>query len=234
MEVALPVTAGLITSILHVISGPDHLAAVTPFAIESKKKAWKIGLSWSMGHLMGMLAIGILIKFFGELIPIESVSNYSEQLVGLVLIGVGVAALYKIFRKEKDHEHLHIHSEDSPIIHSHPHDHNHEKSHRHTHPKTLKQNNSASFSIGVLHGFAGIAHFFLFLPVLGFENKSDAMTYIIGFGLGIVLAMIAFTMVIGHISSLAKNGHNEVFFKGIRLGGGLFAIIVGLYWALST
>ena len=31
-------TAGLLASILHVITGPDHLAAVLPFAIETKRK----------------------------------------------------------------------------------------------------------------------------------------------------------------------------------------------------
>ena len=44
MDTTFPLTAGLIASILHVIAGPDHLAAVAPFAIESKRKAWKIGL----------------------------------------------------------------------------------------------------------------------------------------------------------------------------------------------
>ena len=42
MSITFPLTAGLIASILHVITGPDHLAAVMPFAVESKKKAWKI------------------------------------------------------------------------------------------------------------------------------------------------------------------------------------------------
>ena len=44
MELSFPLFAGIIAAVLHVISGPDHLAAVTPFAIESKKKAWKVGL----------------------------------------------------------------------------------------------------------------------------------------------------------------------------------------------
>ena len=234
MDFTLPLTAGLIASMLHVISGPDHLAAVTPFAIESKKKAWKIGLSWSMGHLAGMIAIGMLITAFGEIIPVEEISNYSEQLVGLVLVGVGVVAIYKIFRTKKDHKHLHVHSENEPIIHSHPHDHSHEKSHRHVHPKNLKQSNKASFSIGLLHGFAGIAHFLLFLPVLGFETRSESLTYITGFGFGIIIAMVAYAIVIGQIAALSRNGHNDMFFKGIRLAGGLFAIVVGVYWFFAT
>ena len=233
MEATLPLTAALFTSMLHVISGPDHLAAVAPFVIESKKKAWKIGMSWSLGHLLGMMAIGVLFAVFGDFIPVETISQYSEQLVGLVLLGVGVAALYKIFRPKKGHKHLHIHSEHEPLIHSHEHDHSHEKSHIHSHPKSLRQSNYASFYIGILHGFAGIAHFLLFLPVLGFESNLDSITYILGFGIGIVVAMVSFAVVLGNVSALAKNGHNDQFFKGIRLAGGLFAIIVGIYWMLA-
>ncbi|MGI9546956.1 MAG: sulfite exporter TauE/SafE family protein [Flavobacteriaceae bacterium] len=234
MEVTLSLTAGLIASILHVIAGPDHLAAVTPFAIESKRKAWKIGFSWSVGHLVGMLFLGALFTAFREFIPIDKISIYSEQLVGLVLVGIGVWALFKIFKADKAHKHLHIHSENSPIIHSHEHEHSHEKSHRHVHPETLKQSKWASFSIGLLHGVAGIAHFLLFLPVLGFEKMSDSILYVVGFGIGIILAMTAFALVIGKVSSLAKNGHNDLFFKGIRLAGGLFAIVVGVYWVFGS
>ncbi|MCK5440394.1 MAG: sulfite exporter TauE/SafE family protein [Maribacter sp.] len=234
MDITFSLTAGLIASILHVITGPDHLAAVVPFAIESKKKAWKIGLFWGVGHLVGMLSIGLLFVVFKELIPIEGISSYSEQLVGIVLIGIGIWAFYKIFKKDKNHKHLHVHSESSPIIHSHKHEHSHEKSHRHVHDKTLKQSNYASFSIGFLHGLAGIAHFLLFIPVLSFDEQSDSVLYVIGFGIGIIVAMTVFAFVIGKISSFAKNEHNELFFKGIRFAGGLFAIVIGIYWIFST
>jgi len=234
MDFTFPFIAGLIASMLHVITGPDHLAAVTPFAIESKKKAWKIGLSWGIGHLVGMMSIGFLFTIFKELIPIEGISNYSEQLVGFVLIGIGIWAFYKIFKKNNVHKHLHVHSENAPIIHKHEHEHAHENSHRHIHVKTLKQSNFASFSIGFLHGLAGIAHFLLFIPVLGFEKQTDSILYVSGFGIGILLAMTIFAFVIGKISSLAKNGHNEMFFKGIRFAGGLFAIVIGIYWIFSV
>ncbi len=234
MDVTFSLTAGLIASMLHVITGPDHLAAVMPFAIESKKKAWKIGLFWGIGHLVGMLSIGILFMVFKELIPVDKISNYSEQLVGIVLIVIGIWAFYKIFKEDKTHKHLHIHSENSPVIHTHAHEHSHEKTHQHIHSKTLKQSNIASFSIGFLHGLAGIAHFLLFIPVLSFESQSDSVFYIIGFGMGIIIAMTAFAFVMGKIASNVKNGHNEVLFKGIRLAGGLFAIAIGLYWMFSS
>ena len=70
--------------------------------------------------------------------------------------------------------------------------------------------------------------------MLSFDTQTDSTLYIAGFGAGIVLAMMSFAFVIGKISSISKNGHNEIFFKGIRLAGGLFAIIIGVYWMFSN
>jgi ABC-type nickel/cobalt efflux system permease component RcnA len=224
-----PFFAALIASILHVLAGPDHLAAVTPFAIESKRRAWKVGLFWGLGHLTGMVCIGILFYFFREFIPIEKISAYSEQLVGFVLIVIGIVSLYKIFFEKKNHKHLHLHAQ-NPVIHGHEHQHQIGHEHHHTHKKEQKQSNFTSFSIGVLHGLAGIAHFILFLPVLGFENQLDAVEYLFGFAFGIIVAMVSYAFVIGRVSMLDRTGHNDLFFNGIRLAGGLFAIIIGLYW----
>jgi len=227
---SFPLIAGLIAAMLHVVTGPDHLAAVTPFAIESKRRAWKIGLSWGIGHIVGMLTIGFLFTAFKGLIPIDKISSHSEQLVGLTLIGIAIWVFYRIFKGNKVHKHLHIHSEHHPLIHKHEHSHIHQNAHAHTHSKIIKQSSFTSFSIGVIHGLAGIAHFILFLPVLGFKNQMESITYILGFGMGIILAMTTFALIIGKISSFSKNGHNELFFKGIRIGGGVFAAVIGIYW----
>ena len=37
---------------------------------------------------------------------------------------------------------------------------------------------------------------------------------------------------LGRLSELAKNWHNPMFFRGIRLAGGLFALLIGVYWML--
>ncbi len=225
-----PIYAGLIAAMFHVITGPDHLAAVTPFAIESKKKAWKVGLFWGLGHLFGMMFIGVLFIIFQEIIPIEKISNYSEQLVGIVLIFIGLWAFYQVFRKNQKHKHLHVHTDKNPVIHTHDHEHLHKNNHKHTHSNSVKKNYFSSFSVGVLHGLAGISHFILFIPVLGFSNKTDGVEYIIGFAIGTVLAMTVYALIIGRIATLAKQEHNVDFYNGIRLAGGIFAIIIGIYW----
>jgi ABC-type nickel/cobalt efflux system permease component RcnA len=227
-----PLFSGLLAAVLHVLSGPDHLAAVTPFAVESKRGAWKIGLNWGVAHLVGMLLIGLLFMLFRQMIPVEAISDYSEALVGLVLVLVGLWTLYAVFRKPRKHSHLHIHEEDAPYIHKHPHIHHNGGNHGHMHTQTPRNRGLASFSIGFLHGLAGIAHFLLFLPVLGFETRAESGAYIVGFGLGTVLAMVIFTLVLGRLSELARNWHDPLFFKGIRIAGGLFALIIGVYWIL--
>lgn len=233
MELSFPIFAGIIAAMLHVISGPDHLAAVAPFAIESKKKAWKVGLLWGIGHLTGMLAIGVLFLLFKDLIPIEKISEHSEQFVGVILIALGSWIFFKIFKTEKHHKHTHVHSENNPIIHKHKHIHNSEKKHNHSH-HNLKQGSIASLTVGFVHGLAGVAHFLLLLPVIGFASTTDSTKYILGFGIGTLIAMISFALVIGKIAAFSKQDHNDTFFKGIRLASGLFAFIIGVYWVLST
>lgn len=202
----LPFFAGIAASVLHVVSGPDHLAAVTPLAIETRRKVWKIGLFWGFGHLLGMLLIGVLFLLFKEYIPVEKISEHSEQLVGIVLIAVGLWALFSIFYKSKNHKHPHVHD------------------------KKVKQNMWSSFGIGILHGLAGIAHFILLLPVLGFENQTDSIQYIIGFGLGTVLTMTIYTFLLGKIANYSKEQNSKTLFRTIRLSGGIFAIAIGIYW----
>lgn len=261
MELSFPLFAGIIAAILHVISGPDHLAAVTPFAIESKKKAWKVGLFWGIGHLLGMLSIGVLFLVFKELIPLEKISMHSEKFVGFILMGLALWIFYKIFKEENRHKHTHVHVEGYPMIHEHPHSHDeggprvmkhphfrgevtftipkrphiHEAEKSHTHNNVnLKQGMIASLSVGFVHGLAGVAHFLLFLPVIGFTSKLDSTKYIVGFGMGTLLAMISFAFVIGSVAAFSNQKHHSTFFKGIRMAGGLFAFVIGIYWFMAN
>jgi sulfite exporter TauE/SafE len=81
---------------------------------------------------------------------------------------------------------------------------------------------------------SGVAHFLLFLPVIGFASKLDSAKYIFGFAIGTLLAMISFAFVIGSMASFSKKEHNSTFFKGLRLAGGLFAFVIGIYWFVAN
>lgn len=218
------IIAGIVASSIHVFSGPDHLAAVTPIVVETEKKAWKIGLSWGFGHIAGMLLIGLLFLFFNNLIPIEKISSYSEQFVGIVLIFIGLWSFYLI--RKDNRKHVHVHSGEQSYVHSHTIE---GKEIKHSHSKTLNQNIFSSFGIGILHGLAGVAHFVLLLPIMSFETL-EGLNYVIGFAIGTILAMTLYTLILGSITNYSKQKDKSKLYKGIRITSGILAILVGIYW----
>lgn len=100
--------AGLAAGLLHVFSGPDHLAAVAPLAADSRRGQWRTGLQWGVGHTMGVLLIACLLLLLREQLPLDAISAHSERIVGVALILVGGWGVWKASRAGlKPHGHTH-------------------------------------------------------------------------------------------------------------------------------
>lgn len=233
-SVTAPFLIGLLASFLHVISGPDHMAAVTPLAIDNKLKAWLVGLGWGIGHTAGMLLIGLLFVLFKDLIPIETISNYGEFAVGLILIAIGLWALWRIFLKGKHghHQHPHSHTNDKGESYTHIHQHTHPaiNEHEHRHVKPVRQSFWSALIIGTVHGFAGISHLLGVLPTLAFPTKTESALYLSGFGIGTIAAMIVFSFLLGFVAHQTSEKSKPIIFKTIQIAGAMASLIVGVYW----
>jgi ABC-type nickel/cobalt efflux system permease component RcnA len=231
----LPIMAGIIMSILHVISGPDHLAAVTPLAIESKKKSWTVGFAWGIGHTLGMLIIGVLFIIFKEYINIDVISTYGEQIVGFLLVAIGVWALYKVNKAHgsKSHKHVHPHAHGDEV-HIHGHSHKDGEVHKHKHTKPHRQNIFSALGIGTIHGIAGVSHLIAILPTLALPSRTDSVMYLSGFGAGTIIAMIAYAFTLGVIAKKTDDTGSQKISIFLRIFGGAIAIFVGVYWILET
>lgn len=225
-----PFLIGTLAAFLHVITGPDHLAAVAPLAIESNKKAWKVGLSWGGGHITGMLLIGVLYLIFKDLIPFKKISEHSEFMVGFVLIFIGIWSFFRIFRKTHHHAHPHVHQTSSSFAHVHKHHHHENEKHEHPHNVKVKNGVISSFLIGTLHGFAGVSHFILLLPTLSFQSTTQSSLYISGFALGTLIAMTSFAFLTGTLAKKFEIMHDGKAFTLLRTIAGLFAMVIGIYW----
>ncbi len=226
------IIAGLLAAMLHVLSGPDHLAAVTPLVFEKENKHYRIGLFWGIGHVFGMLLIGVLLYFIKDLFPVESFSAYSEKFVGFILIGIGLWAFYRIKHPSRKHTHPHKHQVDEKeVYHIHSHKHN-EKSHNHKHNKLIETGELSAMGVGTIHGFAGVSHFLLMLPVLGFSSKTQSVLYMTGFAIGTILAMSLYTFIIGKIPERYTRLTKPL--KSFRFWAGVAAIFVGLFWILKN
>ncbi len=209
---------GFLAGFLHVLMGPDHLAAVSPLAVENKNKSWWVGFKWGLGHTSGVLIVGIFVFLFRELIPIDIVSAFSERIVGLVLIGIGIWGLQSIFRK-KIHSHEH-----EGIKHFHVHSHNINPKQKHFHTHT-------ALYIGIIHGLAGSSHLLGVLPALALPTKAQAAMYLTSFGIGTILAMMFFSQVLGIVAlKFAERSHN--LYRNLSISFSSIAIAVGIFWLL--
>ena len=231
----LAALSGLVAGLLHVLAGPDHLAAVAPLAVKSHRRAWFAGVRWGIGHSAGVVAIGILAILFRSAIPLAGVSSMSERLVGVLLITMGFWMVRQALRVEVHaHEHLHDGSRHGHVhFHGPGHSHvvggagdevdPHGAGHGHGH---------AALGIGVLHGLAGSSHFLGVLPSLGFTRLADSIAYLLAFGVGTVLAMAGFSALLGRLAERWA-GRARRGYRGLLWACSAVAFGVGGWWLIA-
>ena len=223
----ISVITGLVAGAIHVVSEPDHLAAVAPFAAESRRKAWDVGLRWGVGHAGGVLFIGLLSLLLRDWLPVAAISSWSERLVGVMLIGIGLwgarrALSGRVHTHEHEHNgatHVHIHTHDGATAHTHE----HTPEHRHTH---------AAFAVGTLHGVAGSSHFLGVLPALAFPTMTEAVWYLAAYGVGTVVAMVGFASLVG-LSARSLAVSSAQAYRQMMAVCSLAAVVVGGWWLMG-
>jgi cytochrome c biogenesis protein CcdA len=213
------ILAGAVAGSVHVVTGPDHLAAVAPLAMQSRRSAWRIGLMWGVGHSTGTWVLASLALVFRESIPVDLVSAWSERLVGAVLIGVGLWAAQRLLMGTP---HSREHSHDG-LAHSHPHEGGREV---HTHGR-------GALGIGTLHGLAGTSHILGILPALALPTRAGAIAYVVAFGLGSIFAMTGFAWLCGAVAT-TRAGRERRLSRSLTLATSMCAIGLGIYWLVDS
>lgn len=227
------IIAGLSAGAIHVLAGPDHLAAVAPLAADREESPWTAGLLWGLGHAGGVVVVGLAALVLREVLPVERLSGWSERLVGLVLIAIGAwgirqATRHRVHVHEHQHDghrHAHVHVHNRTANHEAPHAHGAAAAHLHVQRR-------AAFGVGILHGLAGSAHFLGILPALAFSARSSAVAYVAAFGVGTVAAMTLFAALVGWVAKrFSRNGAR--LYRGLLFTFGVAAIVVGVVWLVG-
>ena len=211
---------GALAGLFHVLAGPDHLAAVGPLALDGRHRGWLAGWTWGIGHASGVVLVATLAILLRGLLPsVESISAWSERLVGAALIAVGLWALRRSARVQPA---PHVHGAIS-------HDHLHVQAG----PRWMRRigHAHAAFCLGVLHGVAGSSHFVGVLPALALPTSAGALTYIVAFGAGTVAAMTAFAAVAGCAGGLA-HAHSPAY-RAMTATVAVAAIVIGGVWLVG-
>ena len=212
---------GAAAGLFHVLSGLDHLAAVAPLAVDRHRRGWIAGWTWGLGHASGVVVVALLAVLLREILPpIDVLSVWSERLVGVALIVIGLWALRRGARiRSTSHQHGRL-------------------AHQHLHvqagPAWIRRlgHAHASFCMGVLHGVAGSSHVFGVLPALALPTVGGAMMYIGAFGVGTVAAMTMFAATIGSIA--VRSVHDARAYRAMMTVAALLAIAVGGVWLTNS
>jgi len=229
--IVIAVFSGLMAGMVHVVSGPDHLAAIAPMAANSRRRAWTRGLEWGGGHATGILVIGLLSLLLRDAIAVEMVSSWSERLVGVALIGIGLWGLrqvltHRIHTHEHTHEgirHVHVHLHSLREGHDPKAPHQAQGGHRHGH---------GAFWMGGLHGLAGGSHFLVVIPALAFPSALQTVGFLVSYGLGTVMAMLVFSSVMGELAGrFARLGARA--YGTFLVGCSVLAMAIGGWWLVG-
>ena len=223
----IAVLSGFVAGLLHVLSGPDHLAAIAPLSVEGRSRAWNTGLRWGLGHAGGVLLVGLLSLGLRGVLPVNLLSSWAERLVGVVLIGIGI---WGVRRALLTHVHAHRHTHGG---HTHVHVHVHTPAAAHAHAGTAPHSHThAAFAIGTLHGLAGGSHFLGVLPALAFPTDTQAISYLAAFGVGTMAAMASFASVLGWVAQHQAFGGAKAY-RALMIGCSVAAMAVGIYWMVG-
>lgn len=220
--------AGLLAGAFHVVSGPDHLAAVAPLAIRQPRGGLRIGAAWGVGHASGALAVGLLAVLVRSFVAVEVLSSYAELLVGFVLVAIGGWAMVQA-KRVLAHSHPHVHAggeHGHAAAHGHPHEHVHVHDARHPHdPSGHRHSGRGAFGVGFLHGAAGTGHLLGVLPALALPT-GQAIVYLLAYGVAAIGAMAAFGVLMGLLGHRLQG----VGLRRALLLAGAAAVLIGLYW----
>ena len=218
--------AGFVFGMKHALEA-DHLAAVS--TIVSERKSWLsssiIGGLWGLGHTISLFVAGALVLFLKIQIS-DRTANNLELGVGLMLVGLGLNALWKIRQGNKLHLHQHQHS---ARVHLHPHFHDQESASQHSQKEPSHHNYAVGkrpFLIGLVHGLAGSAALML-LVLSSLPTPLLGMIYIAVFGAGSIIGMMLLSSLLGlpfHLTSSRFRLAN----LSARVLAGIFSVGCGL------
>lgn len=219
---------GFVLGIRHALEA-DHVATVASLAAQSegRKSILHQALAWGVGHSVTLMVLGVVMVSIDTLIP-EQVASLLEALVGALMILLGVDVIRRVV---KDNFHIHVHQHDGKK-HAHFHWHtkeqiqNHDgaQAHMHGHQKhTLLP--VRGLMLGLVHGLAGTAAIIL-LTANQLSSWIQALWYFGLFGVGSILGMLAFSLVIS-FPLMASASHLGKFHKALQVGISLLTAGLG-------
>jgi len=225
---------GLVFGLKHATE-VDHVVAISTIVSRHKNvfRSAFVGALWGAGHTLSLMAIAIVVLWFRIAIP-ERVSGWLEFGVALMIIGLGVSALWRALRKNGQ-VHLHQHTHDG-LSHTHVHFHEqetkHERSARSRHSHRVSRVGWKPVMVGMMHGLAGSGALTL-LVLTQISSAWVGLLYVLTFGFGSIAGMLLMSGLIGLPFALTSrkltSAHN-----GLQTVAAILSICFGIWYAYKV
>ena len=198
---------------------PDHLAAVSTLVTGERNsiKAAFLGICWGLGHTFSLIVVGTILVVLRAEMP-ERIADGFEFCVALMLIGLGVRAMYVAARQGPSGP-VHVHHHGHTV-----HVHEGAPAHIHIGTWTLARR---PLLVGAVHGLAGTGALTA-LVLTTLPSTAARLTYMLVFGLGSTLGMAALSGLLGW--PLARAGRHRGIARALSLAVGGVSIVLGLAW----
>jgi len=86
--------------IVHVMTGPDHLSALSTLSVgKPLKVAFGLGVRWGCGHSFGLLIVAIVFFAVGRSVNLDQMAYYADLFVGIFMVVLGAWYMLKAFRE---------------------------------------------------------------------------------------------------------------------------------------
>jgi sulfite exporter TauE/SafE len=221
-SIAVALAAGFLQGLRHALDA-DHLVAVSTIVSEHKSilRSSLVGAFWGLGHTASLAVVSAIILRLRPTIP-EAVLPYLETPVAVMLVALGISAIWRAVREGgwKIHTHTHRHDQSQ---HRHVHVHNNQ---HHEHRHHLIRLGRRPFLVGVVHGLAGSAVVTLAV-VAAIPSVALGLIWLLVFGIGTTCGMLLMSAAIS-LPFILTARRFSLINGAIRLLAGLFSLALGL------
>ena len=213
----------------------DHVVAISTIVSQHKNvfRSAIVGALWGAGHTASLLVVGAIVLLLRVAIP-EKVSGWFEFGVALMIIGLGVSALWRALKKGTQF-HVHEHSHDG-LTHKHIHFHENEKKHepasttRHSH--SVSRVGVKPLLIGTMHGLAGSGALTL-LVLTQISSSFIGFLYLAIFGIGSIAGMMLMSGLLGLPFALTSKNLTHLH-RQLQTVAAVLSICFGVWYAYRT
>jgi len=213
----------------------DHIVAISTIVSQHKSvlRSTIVGALWGAGHTASLLLVGVIALVLRVAIP-QRVSGWLEFGVALMIIGLGVSALWRALRKGTQiHVHEHRHN---GLTHKHIHFHEQEKKHEtfssSPHSHAISRVGIKPLLIGTMHGLAGSGALTL-LVLTQIGSSWIGFLYLAIFGIGSIAGMVLMSGLLGLPFVMTSKNLTRLH-QQLQTVAAALSICFGIWYAYQT